>query len=140
MRFASLVTALALCTAAGCASVAGSGDAFSDPAAVAKPARVVEKKIVRAYLRQAGPSVPPTYIPVTLPTDETIFIKATMLPEVRGGTIDLFEYRVKTADGRMVTVYSEYFAHGVGNCVLLTESRKASYPRIEPAPDSGCPA
>jgi hypothetical protein len=124
--------------AGACASVQEPGGDFFDPAATARPARVLEKKIVRAYVRPSGPSVPRTYVPVTLTSDETIFVKFTALQDARGGSIDLFQYRVKTGDGRVVPVYTEYFAHGVGSCVTLTESRKASYPRIEPAPAGAC--
>src|SRR5260221_319993 len=72
------------------------------------------------------------------PSTETIFVNSTALRDARGGAIDLFEYHVKTADGRRLTVYSEYFAYKVGDCVTLLESSKPTYPRIAPADSGTC--
>lgn len=42
--------------------------------------------------------------------------------------IPVYEFRIRTEDGREVSVFSEYFASHVGDCVKLLESSKPTYP------------
>lgn len=133
----TLATLLALPLLVACAHAPTSGTDFHDPAAKESAARVLKKDIVRGTIRLAGPSVPGTYVPVTMPSDATVFMNAAALPQ-RSGTIDVYEYRVRTSDGREVVVYSEQFSLEVGGCVIVQESRKASYPRIQRAPAGSC--
>ena len=51
-------------------------------------------------------------------------------------TIDIFEYKVRLSDGAIVSIFSEYFAFDLGNCVKVFQSSAPTYPRM--APWSGC--
>jgi len=44
--------------------------------------------------------------------------------------VAVYEYRVRTEDGRVVSVYSDYANSQVGECVKLLESNRPSYPRF----------
>jgi hypothetical protein len=136
---ATLTLAAALSAALlGCA-IGRSGSDFDDPAARETAARVLGKQVVRATVRPAGPSVPRIWVPVTTASDATVFLSATALPTPRpGAEIDVYEYRVKTADGRSLVIYSERFEFAAGACVKLLESSRASYPRIERAAAEAC--
>jgi hypothetical protein len=50
--------------------------------------------------------------------------------------VAVYEYRVRTEDGRLVSVYSDFANSRVGDCVKLLESSQPSYPRF--ISDDGC--
>lgn len=44
--------------------------------------------------------------------------------------VTVYEYRIRTEDGREVSVLTDYFANQVGECVKLLESTMPTYPRF----------
>ena len=64
--------------------------------------------------------------------------RVTAKSVVRASPADLYEYRVRTMDGRSVLLASEDRGYEVGSCVTLGESLHPTWPRIKPAPQAAC--
>lgn len=113
----SLLVVVVLATT--CASGAGGGGAY-DPDARETLGKVITRKETGITTTQAGTSV---LIPVG-----KLFVP---IPLDRGsGPLPVLEYQVKLEDSRIVSIFSWYPHHAVGNCVKLFESPRSDYPRL----------
>lgn len=101
-----------------------------DPQATETPATIVAKRVIDRVKRSTAEVQPA--IPVPLARGIVLLEPA----RAGMGEISIYEYTVRTNDGRTVSVPSEYPAFEVGQCVTLFTSPRPTYPRI--ANGSGC--
>lgn len=98
-----------------------------DPNAVESIGRIISKMQVGAKIQaradspNMGPALAASLGPVGLGIGDALQ-KKTTLP--------IFEYRIKTEDGREIVVFSDYSSDIVGQCVRVFESSRPSYPRF----------
>lgn len=107
----------------GCANQAPS----YDPNAVESIGRIISKTPVgtknqaRADSPNMGPALAASLGPIGLVFGDALQKKTTL---------QIFEYRIKTEDGREIIVFSDYSSDIVGQCVRVFESSRPSYPRF----------
>ena len=107
----------------GCASHAPSYDpnALESVGRIVSKMQVGEKTQARADSPNMGPALAGSLGPVGLVIGD-VFQKKTTLP--------VFEYRIKTTDGREIVAMSDYSLNHVGQCVRVFESSRPTYPRF----------
>lgn len=126
-----LAAAVLLFIVYGCASHAPSYDinALESIGRIVSKTQVGEKIQPRADSPNMGPALAGSLGPVGLVIGD-VLQKKTTLP--------VFEYRIKTTNGREIVAMSDYSLSHVGQCVRVFESSQPTYPRFVSSDE--CPA
>ena len=101
-----------------------------DSKAIEKSGRVIEKKIVRAEIRDSANFRSPLFVPVLILGIPVIL--DVVRPPPGKTSIDIFEYRIEIPGENPISVFSDYPAFNIGDCTKVFLSEKPSYPRMAP--------
>ena len=124
-----VVLLFALALLGGCATY--DANDYYDPNAIEKLGRITKKTVARVEPARSGEVSPPIFLP----------LKGLMMgiPQFSGespGSMNIYEYVITLSPSQVVSVFSEYPAFNVGDCVKVFLSEKPSYPRMTLG--SGC--